>query len=321
MNGTNKRNGGYTALIFGGRGYERGVSRLGAANFLRAAQRLGKEPLPIYASESGEFFVYSGEIQLIEDAAMPLPKESLTPAFPINFKGFCGFYTDGGIIPVSRAIPLLHGDYGEDGIVQGLLESAGIEIFGEGTGVGALCSDKAYSKAAAKGAGVLVLPWAVFAKERFSLSEAMSQIEGTFGFPAVVKPCGLGSSVGVALAKCKEELAKSFDNAFAVADRVLAEPAVLDKREIECAYYRKGDKEVVSAPGEVKISGIYDYESKYISGEAILVPKASLAEPVRDSIISSTLTLAHAFGIRKMARSLLTFSATALTWLRITESV
>ena len=293
---------GFVALLFGGRGFEREVSRLGAVNFLSTAKRISAEPLPIFIDEKGDFFIYSGEISKIGDLSLSFTHDELEPTFPISLCAQRGFYTDGGIIPVSRAIPLLHGDFGEDGRVQGLLEMAGIEVFGEGTVVGAVCSDKAYSKAVARSAGVSVLPWVEFSRESFSLPEAERRIADEFGFPAIVKPCGLGSSVGVRLAKCREDLERCFEEAFAVADRVLAEPALLCKREIECAYYRRDDEEIISSPGEVIVGGIYDYRLKYTSGGATLMPQALLDVAVRGQITDSTRALAHAFGIRKMAR-------------------
>ena len=298
------KNASYTALVFGGKGYEHDVSRMGAANFILTAERIGLGLLPVYINKDGDFFVYLGDIPKIADISAPLPENELTPAFPIRLRGNSGFYTDGGIIPISRAIPLLHGDFGEDGRVQGLFESAGIELFGADTLTGALCCDKAYSKAVAREAGVETLPSLVLDKRYFDFDETLANAVRDFGFPVIVKPCRLGSSVGVSLAKCKEEFTNSLEKAFCVAERVLVEPALLDKREIECAYYADTEREIVSLPGEVVSGGeLYDYELKYGESEKItLMPKADLNEDVRREIILKTKALARAFSVRHVAR-------------------
>ena len=292
------------ALLFGGKGYEHSVSKVGAANFLKTAKELGIAILPVYIDKEGSFFIYDGEISDIEKSEKELPKKNLKPTFPVRYLGKSGFLYGDGIISIKRAIPLLHGDYGEDGKIQGLLECASISFFGEGTTTGAITSDKAYSKIIAKHVGVKTLPHLLFEKERASVGEIVKAAEEKFGYPIFIKPTNLGSSIGASMVKCKSEFAKSIEEAFLASDRILVEPALLDKREIECAYYSAGKRKIISAPGEVLTGGVfYDYELKYSEGRAFsAVPNASLTEEVRKTVTEYTEILANAFSVKSIAR-------------------
>lgn len=292
------------AVIFGGAGYEHSVSRLGAANFISAALRCGFDILPIFIDKSGDFYVYSGDISDIADIEKELDIRELTPTFPIRLRGECGFWVSGKIIPVALAVPLLHGDFGEDGRVQGLLAFAGIKFVGADTLSGALSSDKAYTKAVADSIGVPTLPYLTFTRGKMRLCDVASCVAERIGYPAFVKPCGLGSSVGASCAMDGDGLLRSLELAFSVADRVIVERALIRPRELECAYLDVGGTHIVAHPAEVSVrDGFYDYDTKYFNADNVtLHTVADLPQNTVTKIREYTEALASALSVRHIAR-------------------
>jgi D-alanine-D-alanine ligase len=167
--------------------------------------------------------------------------------------------------------PVLHGPFGEDGTVQGLLELAGVAYVGSGVAGSALAMDKDLFKAVMRDNGV---PVARSLTLRRGAGEAP---ESPFGFPAVVKPARLGSSVGISIVRAPEELAPAVELAFAHDEKVLVEE-FLTGVEVECSVL--GNEEpVASVPGEIVplASDWYDYEAKYAEGGMELVVPARVA--------------------------------------------
>ena len=167
--------------------------------------------------------------------------------------------------------PVLHGPFGEDGTVQGLLELAGVAYVGSGVAGSALAMDKDLFKAVMRDNGV---PVARSLTLRRGGGEAP---ESPFGFPVVVKPARLGSSVGISIVRAPEELAPAVELAFAHDEKVLVEE-FLEGVEVECSVL--GNEEpVASVPGEIVplASDWYDYEAKYAEGGMELVVPARVS--------------------------------------------
>ena len=291
------------ALFFGGRGYEHDVSRLGAANFIEKALSSGRELLPVYIDKRGDFFIFCGDIYEIGNISKEIPDGSLLAVSPLRACGKSGLLFDGNIIEISLAIPLLHGDFGEDGTIQGLFTSLGIEFVGADTVSGAVMLDKAYSKAVAESVGVPVLPYLVFLKDGFCAREAESLVREKIGYPAFVKPSRLGSSVGASLVLSEDQLLDSINCAFSVSDRIMVEVGLTDKRELECAYFKVGEKKIISHPAEISVkSGFYDYKKKYSEGGAELCSYADVDVGIASLISKYTEKLASILGARHIAR-------------------
>ncbi len=290
------------AVLFGGVGYERQISVLSAANFLRAAKDEGFSVLPVYIDANGSFYIYEGDISALSADFAPDYTE-LIPTFPMQMGNLCGFYVDGKIIEVRLCVPVLHGDYGEDGIIQGLLQSARIPFAGADTVCGAVAADKAYTKAVAASVKVPVVESFVYNGGKENIDKCVLRAEKTLGYPLFVKPCRLGSSVGAGMAECREEFITALLSALDVSERVLIERAVIEKRELECAYLAIGDIRLITAPGEaVSEKRFYDYDAKYKSSKTRLFPVADVDDNVKDKIISYTETLADALSVRHIAR-------------------
>ncbi len=294
------------AVIFGGRGYEHLVSRLGAANFISEAEKRGFCILPIFVGKNGSFYVYLGDVSDIDEVDKELDGDVLYETYPIKLSGKSGFFVGGEVLSVLAAVPILHGDYGEDGRVQGALDTAGIKFAGADTISGAVMRDKSYAKAVAASLFVPTLPWitAVRGDFGFDIEKIKSSVLSEVGYPAFVKPCRLGSSVGASCARTQGELEAALRIAFSVADRVIIERALLSKRELECAYFSVGKIHVISPPGEIAVrDGFYDYKRKYIDvSEVTLMPRAQISDLASEKIRSYTETLASALGARHIAR-------------------
>ena len=277
-------------VVFGGRSGEHEVSVASASSVLTALDRTQYEAVPIGITRDGQW--------LLADAlAMPLASE-VTVALPgaqpvlpdVSNRGIVkvgerGTSTGGSAVDV--VFPLLHGPYGEDGTVQGLLELAGIPYVGSGVLGSAVSMDKAMMKAVLSSAGLPGVAYhlvrhAAWERQR---EEHVESLASLLSYPMFVKPCNLGSSVGISKARNSEELAAAIDLALRHDRRVIVEECV-EGREVECSVLGN-DEPLVSVPGEVvSRHEWYDYESKYTDGLAELVIPAAIeawqAEQVRE---------------------------------------
>jgi D-alanine-D-alanine ligase len=173
---------------------------------------------------------------------------------------------------VDVVFPVLHGPFGEDGTVQGFLELAGVAYVGAGVTASALCMDKDLFKAVMRDKGIPVVESiTVLARHR-------DQAENPFGFPVVVKPARLGSSVGISIAKTPEEFSRALDLAFEHDEKVLVEEHCAGV-EVECSVLGN-ETPIASIPGEIVplVSEWYDYKAKYEEGGMDLVVPPRLDE-------------------------------------------
>ncbi|MFN8062067.1 MAG: D-alanine--D-alanine ligase family protein [Vicinamibacterales bacterium] len=174
--------------------------------------------------------------------------------------------------------PVLHGPYGEDGTVQGLLELAGVPYVGAGVAASAVGMDKILQKQLFLSCRIPVVPHvAVLRRDVLaSPSDAARRVLGTLPLPLFVKPANLGSSVGISKAKTVEALAAALVDAAQYDRRVIVEQAVPHAREIECGVLGNDTPEA-SVPGEIIPSGeFYDYAAKYLSDASTLIIPATL---------------------------------------------
>ena len=291
------------AVIFGGRGCEHSISCISGANFISVAVRCGFEILPIGITPSGEFLIYLGECSKIKDGSWLFDRECQVPTYPVRLPSGSGFLAGGELIFVERAVPVLHGDYGEDGTVQGALTTAGIDFAGCDTVASAVSVDKAYSKAVAASLGIPTLPWITFSDGRCETEKAIALAEEKIGYPMFVKPCRLGSSIGACAAYCKEELICAIKSALTYENRIMIERALVEKTELECAYFELGAKQIITPPSEIKIkNGFYDYDTKYKSNTASISVRANVSDSIRESLCAYTERLACELSVGEIAR-------------------
>jgi D-alanine-D-alanine ligase len=171
--------------------------------------------------------------------------------------------------------PVLHGPYGEDGTMQGLLELANVPYVGAGVLASAVGMDKAFMKIAFVAAGLPICPYHAVLRHEWQANRdtIAADLEKSLRYPMFVKPANLGSSVGISKAKTRPELLDAMDLAGSFDRKIVIEAAVQDAREIECAVLGNDNPEA-SVPGEVIPSReFYDYEAKYLDdGSKVIIP-------------------------------------------------
>ena len=246
------------AVIQGGRSSEHEISRASARSVLEA---LDPDRYDVRAIDIGR------------DGTWQLPRA--TPRAELGGGRNLPVKSANGVQPfgeVDVVFPVLHGPFGEDGTVQGLLELAGVAYVGAGVTASALCMDKDLFKAVMRDKGIPV------ARSVTLLERHRAAVENPFGLPVVVKPARLGSSVGITIARDDEELARGVELAFEHDEKILLEEFVRGV-EVECSVL--GNEEpIASIPGEIVplASDWYDYSAKYDEGGMELVVPPRLDE-------------------------------------------
>jgi D-alanine-D-alanine ligase len=209
---------------------------------------------------------------------------------------------------VDVVFPLLHGAYGEDGTIQGLLELAGVHYVGSGVFASAAAMDKGHMKALFAAHGLPVGPYAVVrAGEWDADPSAVRTRVADLGFPVFVKPCRAGSSVGITKVRGLDELDAAMDEARRHDPRIIVEAAI-EGREIECGVLERvgGGRPEASVCAEVRVSGdheFYDFEAKYLadSGTELDVP-ADVPPAVQAQVQSLAVDAFEALGCEGLAR-------------------
>jgi D-alanine-D-alanine ligase len=182
--------------------------------------------------------------------------------------------------------PVLHGPFGEDGTIQGLLELANVPYVGCGVLSSAVGMDKAVMKVLFRAHGLPVPDWISIVRRQWEAeaSGLTARIEAELGFPVFVKPANMGSSVGISKVRRAADLAAAMDLAFAYDLKAVIEEAVPEAREIECAVLGNDHPEA-SVPGEIVPSReFYDYEAKYLDNASRLEIPAILDEGMSESV-------------------------------------
>ena len=292
------------ALIFGGRGVEHQISCLSAARILRLIKTSFVKPVCIYIAEGGGWYFFPPSEELIA-SAKEINISGLTPTYPVLIGRKCGFLKDGEILEVDCCIPALHGDFGEDGRVQGALECAKIPFVGQGVASGALCADKEYTKLVAISAGIPTLPYAVYRESRYSDSAAkavLDEAKSKFGYPMFIKPAGLGSSYGASPVNSDAEFFAALKSASELCcGKVLIEKLVRADYELECAFL-DGEERLVTEPSAVSVGGFYDFKKKYIDKNAEASVPADIDNGLRAKAVEYSKRLCELLSLRDLAR-------------------
>lgn len=213
------------------------------------------------------------------------------------------------VVPIGQidvCLPLLHGDNGEDGSIQGLLQLCHIPYVGNGISSSAVAMDKQLTKSLAREAGIPVCDEQVLKHDQFldDPESTFNLLKESITFPVVVKPARSGSSVGVSVAEDTQELLQSVKSAFEQDERVLIEPRLVG-REIEIAVLEDNSGELrTSVGGEIRVGGggIYDYQAKYLSNAAELIVPAELSKQELEQAQEYAKAAFMALGCRGLAR-------------------
>ncbi|MBQ1329369.1 MAG: D-alanine--D-alanine ligase [Mogibacterium sp.] len=263
------------AMMFGGKTVEHEVSVISGIQALKAMDTEKYEVIPVYMTKENDMYIGSdiGDIKAYRDIQALLKKSQRV--IMVNDNGRVQLVQFppkkfGGMRPVDIdiAFPVVHGTNVEDGALQGYLKTVGIPFVGPDVTASAISMDKAVTKAVLKEAGVPVLDANVYTMADYEDPEGVADdIEKTIGYPVIIKPVNLGSSVGIGIAKSRDELIDAIDDAFRYAARIMAEHAISKLREINCAVLGDENGAEVSECEEPLTSGeILSYEDKYVSG-------------------------------------------------------
>ena len=267
------------AVLGGGRSSEHDVSLASAASVRAGLERGGHEVVAVDISRSGAW-TCGGE---------PV---ALTPG--------------GGLLGVDVVFPVLHGPFGEDGTVQGLLECLDVPYVGSGVLASAACMDKVVAKELLARAGLPQVDYRAVRHARWSAAPDVVLAElAALGLPVFVKPARLGSSVGIVRVADADSLAEALETAFAHDPLVIVEAAA-SGLEIECAVLGNDDP-IASEPGEIVLNGgdggWYDYEAKYTPGGMQLVVPARIPPALASRVRALAIDAFAALGCSGLARA------------------
>ena len=260
-------------VIFGGRSGEHEVSIASAASIFKHLDRTLYEPVPIRIEKDGRWALTSKVPTAI--SAADVLKESATEALQVIEPTAAVSRTG-----IDVVFPVLHGTYGEDGTVQGLLELANVPYVGCGVLASAAGMDKAVMKKLFIHHGLPVGPFRVALGHEWERDGAAitRRVREELSYPVFVKPANLGSSVGISKAKSDVDFEQAMEVALEFDRKVVIEAAVPNAREIECAVLGNDDPEA-SVPGEViPAREFYDYEAKYLDDSSQTLIPAPLDE-------------------------------------------
>lgn len=297
------------ALLFGGKSPEHEISII-SANAIAAHLDNEKYKLfPLYISREGSWFEGSTARDILYlDLAGLLRTTSIENTASLlqsmtENRDHDRFRFDFRQKGIDIAFPVLHGSYGEDGKVQGLLETFGIPYTGCGVQASAMAMDKAVSKICVATAGIDVADYTTITSSDYfpdpsSVHDALIE---RFSFPFFVKPAHLGSSVGISKVTDVTLMQKALETACSLDEKILVETAI-DGKEIEVAVL--GNDNLIASPaGEIEPGGdFYDYTDKYISGSAQLHIPARIDENLHASLKTSAIAAYKALGCSGMAR-------------------
>src|SRR6266568_5399807 len=294
-------------LVFGGRSGEHEVSLASAASVQANLDPEKFEVVPIGITKAGSWLLGTEPRQLLA-AAQQGNADELTANEQTMAVTLTGDATVRRLIPVQGnrelgneaaldvIFPVMHGTYGEDGSLQGLLDMANVPYVGCGVLGSALGMDKEKMKMVFQSVGLPIVDYVVYRRNEWERSPEtiMDAIEQRFGYPCFVKPVNLGSSVGVSKAHSREELEHAI-NVAAEYDRKIIIERAIDCREVECAVLGN-DEPIASVVGEVISSNeFYDYRAKYIDNKSQTIIPANIpqatAEEVRRQSVQAFLAL------------------------------
>jgi D-alanine-D-alanine ligase len=283
------------AVLFGGRSVEREVSRISARTIAGALDPSRYEVVPLAVSEDGRFLAASESARLLTSGPVPERFRKAEPA------GDALVPAEIASNRVDVVFPIIHGTTGEDGVLQGFLETLGLPYVGAGVAGSAVGMDKSIFKSVMRDAGIPT-PRAAVAEAPGDADRCRSELSAAgVALPVFVKPSNGGSSVGVTKVKRWEDLTGAIEAALRYDDRALVEEGI-DARELECAVLGNDDPKA-TVPGEI-VPGheFYDYDDKYRDDKAKLLVPAQVPPAVAEDAKALSIRVFRACRLSGMAR-------------------
>ena len=292
-------------VIFGGMSTEHEVSIVSGTSIIKNLNKEKYEIIPIYLSKAGEWFYYDKKVEDIEVLQVGDKNEEVKPIEnPINL-----------LKSLDVAFPVLHGLYGEDGTIQGLLELLKVKYVGCRVLSSSVCMDKVYAKIIFEKANLSQANYVYikahngnytyvdheFNQEKMELKQITQKVEQTLGFPVFVKPSNSGSSVGINKASNKQELENAISYAAQFDTKILIEEEIIG-REVECAVLGNEDVKATCVGEILPAEEFYTFDAKYKNAESRVVIPAEIPEDKQEEIKNLAIKAFQAVDGKGLAR-------------------
>lgn len=289
-------------LLFGGQSTEYDISRRSVMTFIEHIDRTCFEVYTVGITREGRWYLFEGDSQrIVADTWV----EQSTPAFisPDAIDGGLFVFRDTGLeqVAIDVVVPVLHGLYGEDGSVQGLLRLAKTPFVGCGILASALAMDKFYTKLIVMPLGIRQANYIGVLEEAYDQETIAEEVEARLGYPIYVKPSNAGSSIGVSKAMDAEALHEALLLAFKHDRKVLVEENIVG-REVECAVIGNLDVTASDVGEIIATDAFYDFEAKYNSLDSKTLVSAPMPEKTRKLIQAYACQIFKAIDGRGLSR-------------------
>ena len=293
-------------VLFGGMSPEHDVSLRSAEYVLNSLDKEKYNVFPVGITKEGDWILYGGEdySQLPGEAWLEHPGNRRAAISPVRGQGLLSFEGDCVVREwIDVVFPVLHGENGEDGAMQGLLQLAGIPYVGPHVSASAVAMDKTLTKLVADQAGVKQAAWMLVRGTGLDhrMEQVLDQLEEKFCYPMFVKPAGTGSSVGVSKARDRQTLQTALENAAKFDKKILVEEFI-HGREVEVAVMGN-DSPVASICGEIDSGAdFYDYDAKYLTDTSVAYIPARISEEVEEQVRDAAVRIYSAIGCQGLSR-------------------
>ncbi|MCM1317639.1 MAG: D-alanine--D-alanine ligase [Bacteroides sp.] len=264
------------AVFFGGRSTEHEISVISASQAMHAINRERFDVTPIYITKEGQWYTGDALLDVANYRDIPSLLRQCTPVYMIPqfgdnnlYKKKAGLFGSNVVATIDVVIPVLHGSNGEDGTFEGILDSIGIPYAGCNTLASANGMDKITMKQILQASDIPVVDYVWFTdKQWFATRDSLiAEIESKLGYPVIVKPANLGSSVGIGAANNRDQLISRIEDASKYSARIIVEHMVEHLQEINCSVLGDCDEYQASVLEEpIKSGEILSYEDKYMGG-------------------------------------------------------
>jgi D-alanine-D-alanine ligase len=294
-------------VLFGGRSSEHEISCVSAGGILAALDPLRYEVIAVGITKSGRWTLFEGDASVLAIVKGKLP-EVLEGGVPVQLAinpASPGLMVGGEFIDLDVVFPVLHGPWGEDGTVQGLLELAGVPYVGSGVLASAAAMDKPITKTLLAAAGLETGSW-VEVPVGEPAAAAAARVVATLSLPVFVKPARAGSSRGITKAVTESDVVSAIEEARQHDPKVIVEAAVVGAREIECGVMvDSAGQPQASTCAEIKVApgfDYYDFDAKYLSDGAELIVPAAMSDEEMAVVQREAVRAFVALGCEGLAR-------------------
>lgn len=294
-------------VLFGGESSEHEISRLSAVSVLRSIDRGDYDVVTAGIRKDGSWFLTEAGLSAIADGSWEKDKSNAPLSLSLDREnpGFRCVTEEGEkTLAVDAVLPVLHGKYGEDGTVQGMLRTAGIPFVGSDTKTSAACMDKGLAKALVEQAEAAnMAKCCILYRIGCDPAEAAEGVEEFFRgeYPLFVKPAASGSSVGISKVRTREELIAGIGVAFAEDSKILVEEAIIG-RELEVAVLGNDSPRVTAAGEIISANEFYDYEAKYQDRGSRTETAQGLSPDKQEEIRETAIRIYRIMECRGLAR-------------------